>query len=353
MPVIPNLNLIFIHIPKTGGSSINEFFNLSNIREQGSITGKFLCERKLPGHVRGTYGKDIVYTTHNLKTMLSKGDFIRIGRFLYQVHSDKALKSNKIHLACVDDADAIMKGNLAKKDAIFLGGNGKMPIYKKLVSDIYGNKIIPSKFHWGWIVTKSRDQRPLKEVYGLGIVREKGLPALELDHVSLLYIRNRLTPKQYNNYFKFCFVRNPYDRIVSEYFWKIKDNDFRLGINCKSISFRDFVNLLSKKFDFLLQLPHNEVSHFLPQYLFVCDENDELLVDYVAKYEDGLESGLKKLFDAMRIPYNQDFKLPKNNTTRHKRKKFTEYYDEETKEIIYNLYKKDFDVFGYSKEFTD
>jgi len=55
----------------------------------------------------------------------------------------------------------------------------------------------------------------------------------------------------------------------------------------------------------------------------------------------------------MRIPYNPDFKLPKNNTTRSKRKKYTEYYDEETKEIIYNLYKKDFDVFGYSKEFTD
>ena len=86
MPIIPNLNLIFIHIPKTGGSSINEYFQLARMREQNSVLGNFLCERKLPGAVKGEYGKNFVHTSVDLRPYISKGDFIRIGPLLYQVH---------------------------------------------------------------------------------------------------------------------------------------------------------------------------------------------------------------------------------------------------------------------------
>ena len=355
MPIYPHLNLIFIHIPKTGGSSINDYFNLKKIMDANSITGNNISEQKLPGYIRGHSGKSFVTCSENLKDYLSKGDFIRIGNFVYQVHSKKEMRNNRIYLAGVDDAYNLMNGNIATQEVGFLGNNGKHKIWKKLVSDKLGNKIIPSKFHWGWIVTKtnnSNGNKRLKQVRADGTVIENGSPALELDHVSIKYIQSRINRPTFNNMFKFCFVRNPYDRLVSEYFWKIKDNDTRLGLNCANIDFRTFILRLENKFDYLLELPHHEVSHFLPQHMFVCNTQDELMVDFVWKYEDGLETGLKTLLEELNYNDVENISLPKNNVTRHKRKKYTEYYDEETKNIVYNLYKKDFDIFGYDSEFS-
>jgi hypothetical protein len=319
--------------------------------DHNSFKGNFVCEQKLPGFIHGNNGKPFIKTTNNLKPYLSKGDYIRINNFVYQIHSKKELSRNRIFLAGVDNADNLMKGNIAKQSVAFLGNNGKYKIWKKLVSDQNGNKIIPSKYHWGWIITKTKQGKHLKQVRSDGTIIENGSSALELDHISISYIKSRIDNRYYNQLFKFCFVRNPYDRLVSEYFWKIKDNDLRLGINCKNMSFKSFVYQLSLKFNKLLDYPHNEVSHFLPQYLFVCDENGELLVDLVKKYEDGLEEGLQQLFYELGYNDYDNINLPKSNVTRNNRKKYTEYYDEQTKDIVYDLYRNDFEIFGYDKDF--
>ena len=350
MPIYPHLNLIFIHIPKTGGSSINEYFNLKKIIDSKSVKGDFICERQLPGFVRGERGRQFVHTSTDLRKFLSKGDYIRIGDYIYQVHSQRGLGPKKIFLAYVTNADNLMKGTIATRNGVFLGNNGKHKIYKKLVSDPAGNKIIPSIYHWGWIVTKTKTGQNLKQVYDRNIIRERGNPSLELDHLSLLYIKSRINPDLYLSYFKFCFVRNPYDRLVSEYFWKIKDNDLRLGIDCRKVTFKAFVYYLRERFPVILSLPHYEVSHFLPQYLFVCDESKKLIVDMVFKYENGLDNEFILLLEMMGKEVPPNFNLPNNNTTRSKRKKYTEYYDKETQDIVYSLYEDDFKLFDYPYE---
>ena len=134
MPIIPNYNLIFIHIPKTGGSSVNDYFNLARLREQNSVLGNFICEQKLPGVVKGEYGKPFVWTSHDLRPYVSKGDFIRIGNLLYQIHAKKPLLARKLHLASIDNAGNIMRGTIAETDGVFIGNNDKHSVYKKLVS---------------------------------------------------------------------------------------------------------------------------------------------------------------------------------------------------------------------------
>lgn len=350
MPIIPNLNIIFIHIPKTGGSSINEFFKLSNIRDKHSIVGNFLCENKLPGVIYGEYGKPFVYSSQDLRKYINKGDFIRIGDFLYQIHSEKPLLPKKIHLACIDNAKSIMQGNIAKQSAIYFGKTSKpMLIHKKLVSDTSSKKIIPSKFHWGWITTHTKNGKNLIQIFE-NSKKQSGKPAIELDHVSILYIKSRIPNNIYNNMFKFCVVRNPYSRLVSEYFWKIKDDDIRFDIDCKRLSFTQFIKVLNLKFPKLLKQPHAEVSHYLPQYMFICDKDNNLLVDYVAKLENGLEFALKNVFQKIGLKTTKPIKLVKSNTTKTRRKHYSEYYTPETQNIVYNLYKRDFEIFGYSRE---
>jgi Sulfotransferase family len=80
-----------------------------------------------------------------------------------------------------------------------------------------------------------------------------------------------LSPEEFEGYFKFSFVRNPWDSIISEY--KYRGYPVRL----------DFKTYLFK------HLPEpgftDTYCHILPQYDFLFDERGTLLVDFVGKYE--------------------------------------------------------------------
>jgi hypothetical protein len=107
---------------------------------------------------------------------------------------------------------------------------------------------------------------------------------------------------------------------------------------------------LKRRFQIILSQPQAEVSHYLPQYLFVCDEYGNLAVDIVAKFEDGLENGLQQVFSMSGRPQPLNLKLPKSNSTKSSRDHYSSYYTPETRDIVYRLYQKDFELFHYPKE---
>jgi hypothetical protein len=141
------------------------------------------------------------------------------------------------------------------------------------------------------------------------------------------------------DYFSFAIVRNPWDRLLSEYMYKKKYYDMRL-INANKLSFRDFVykvqDILSKN------NPHLMISHFIPQYKFIYDENDNLQVDYVGKFEN-----LKEEITKLSNKYNIGFYINlQKKETNHKH--YSEYYDDDTRAIIADIYSKDIELFGYT-----
>ncbi|WP_179018577.1 sulfotransferase family 2 domain-containing protein [Winogradskyella forsetii] len=103
-----------------------------------------------------------------------------------------------------------------------------------------------------------------------------------LQHVSLeqLLELNLLTKYEVDNFFKFSFVRNPWDRAVSGYNWQKK-------VLKKKITFREYLILCNKHFKINKdkKLINLENCHFVPQSWFVFDKNDCLMVDFVGKYE--------------------------------------------------------------------
>jgi hypothetical protein len=154
-------------------------------------------------------------------------------------------------------------------------------------------------------------------------------------HHLMAYELKLMIPYVYKRYYKFSIVRNPYDRLLSEYYWNPSHNlGYKYGKSKKH--FLENVSKIVKKKRYFDNI-YND--HFIPQFLFLYNKN-KLLVDQLFKYEDlkWVSFYLKKKLNIKReFPY-----LNKSNIKK-------EDWNEEEKELIYNLYKNDFVYFGYNK----
>ena len=149
--------------------------------------------------------------------------------------------------------------------------------------------------------------------------------------IELKMILKDLYPK----YYKFSFVRNPYDRLISEYFWcRIKDVGHKF--NKTFDEFLDYVEDVIKNKKFFKPI---ENDHFIPQYSFLFF-NNKLLVNNIFKYED-IETVAPLIKKRLKIKTTLQHlnKSVKNEIT----------LTQEQKDIIYNLYKIDFETFNYEK----
>ena len=75
--------------------------------------------------------------------------------------------------------------------------------------------------------------------------------------------------------------------------------------------------------------------------------NGKSVCDYFIRFEY-LKEDLNTLCKKLKIDSYDLSLLPKHKSTQRKNKKHcSEYYDNETKNIVYNKHKKEFELFGY------
>jgi hypothetical protein len=141
----------------------------------------------------------------------------------------------------------------------------------------------------------------------------------------------------FNLYYKFSIVRNPYDRLLSEYYWTpIPEAGYKSGKT--KFEFLNYVTDVVKNNKYFDNI-YND--HFIPQYLFIY-QGKKLLVDQLFKYED-LEWIIQYLKKKLQLEGN----FPHLNKTKSYIKK--EDWNDKQKERIYKLYKNDFIIFNYTK----
>lgn len=180
-----------------------------------------------------------------------------------------------------------------------------------------------------------KEEVPLSDtVYGIRSLRlsfenEEKLPLYPpsssnpyYNHMCIKEIQNRLGDEQTNRYFKFCVVRNPYDKIVS-YYKMMRKYYFYVE------SFETFCETDPKTTDDFTRYSLGKTP----------------VMDFYIRFEY-LHDDLKTVCQLLDVPYDEQY-LPHYKKTRSNEKSYRSFYNEKTKKIIYQRHKKEFDQFGY------
>ncbi|KLK93393.1 hypothetical protein AA309_08650 [Microvirga vignae] len=130
--------------------------------------------------------------------------------------------------------------------------------------------------------------------------------------------------------YSFAVVRNPYERIMSEY-------KYRIGSKKQTLftpSFRRWVRRCFAEYEKNSYLLSN---HIRPQTDFLTPDVE------IFKLEDGFTPVEQRLQDVLGVSLVE--KIPHTNKSGDRPIEI----DSETMDLIYNFYRKDFDAFGYPR----
>lgn len=128
---------------------------------------------------------------------------------------------------------------------------------------------------------------------------------------------------EWQNYFKFAVVRNPWDVLVSAFFYLQRWN----RINNEITNFDQFIKLEN-----IATL--NDWDNY--------SDNEGPVVDKILFYER-LHEDLKTI----PIPYNGEILTTFKKSDTRLNKNYREFYTAETKEKVYNIFRKTIDYFDY------
>lgn len=154
----------------------------------------------------------------------------------------------------------------------------------------------------------------------------------ELDHLDY-YDLKKFTPEPvFKDYNKFAIIRDPVDRLYSD-FGRIKlRNDKRL-FNTENMNFDEFVEEIAKIFENgLNKLGHFKRSHLIPQINYVPDNDDVEILKF-----ENLSSDWDKFCKGHKL---NNLKLPHKN----KSNKSKPVISAHTKSIIEEIYRDDYNL---------
>jgi len=159
------------------------------------------------------------------------------------------------------------------------------------------------------------------------------------DHTPASRMRTLLGSELWDRLFTFSIVRNPWSRQLSFYHWARNNGFF------KQMTFRDFVLELNKQFEtgqsrFIWHGPYFGSA----DYLF--DSDGRQLVQCIIRFEDR-EAGLAEVAKRLHLPsLGQRHQNKQTPADSH----YADAYDDETRQLIAKIYRRDLDLFGYRFE---
>ena len=161
-------------------------------------------------------------------------------------------------------------------------------------------------------------------------LKYESLSKINHGHISCIQAREALGEQVWNNYFKFTFVRNPWDRYIS----------FCSFIHRENPKFQKTPELFLRR---MIDKPEiRQRILFRPQVELICDNNNIPLVDFIGKYEN-LQEDYDKICKKIGVSSQV---LEQLNASNHK--PFREYYNDSLFQKVNEFYNLDISTFNYT-----
>jgi hypothetical protein len=155
-------------------------------------------------------------------------------------------------------------------------------------------------------------------------------------HAKARDVQKELPESIFKTFYKFAFVRNPWDLQVSMYHFLLREPGAPRHAEVKALgSFDAFVEWVVATPD-----PYPKGITKL-QSDMITDSQGNLLLDFVGHYET-LHEDFAQVCRTLRI----DAALPHLNQSKHH--DYRLYYDERTRKMIEQHFQKDIELFGYT-----
>ncbi len=162
------------------------------------------------------------------------------------------------------------------------------------------------------------------------------IPSIHLlKEQSALELRSKIDPSQYESYFKFAMIRNPWEWMVSDFSYRQQNTLATDHTIVNKMTFEEFVkwklHVRKQQVDFL---NHGLSSQF-------TDENGQIIVDHVGRFENFNEEFnffCKKVGIKSTIPHLNSSKFDN----------YQSFYNQETRDLVKEHFALDIKKFGYS-----
>ena len=153
---------------------------------------------------------------------------------------------------------------------------------------------------------------------------------------------------RYDGYFKFAFVRNPWDRLVSCYLQKLGPGRRRrapLGRTQSGDKLREGMHF-SEFATAVCEIPDTEANpHFRSQHIVLYGGTDSLLPDFIGRFEN-LQEDFARVTAKIGAP---DLKLPHLTPSLSRdNRSYRDFYDERLAKMVNERYQRDIELFDYS-----
>lgn len=168
------------------------------------------------------------------------------------------------------------------------------------------------------------------ETKDLSVIHKAGyrrLFGIDPPHARAEQVKKRW-PKVWEQSFKFCFVRNPYEQAVSSWLFQVR----RTG---QKYSFSQYLTWADwEEETWLMPSP---VSNWQ-----IYTIGDKVVVDFVGRYER-LAEDMAEVYRAIGLPSE-----PLPEAKRADRYDYRDYYTENDKRLASRVFEKEIDTFGYA-----
>lgn len=140
-----------------------------------------------------------------------------------------------------------------------------------------------------------------------------------------------VTREQYEEYYKFTIIRNPWERAYSWYENMVRDKRHhqKYGVTA-DLTFKDFLR------------DHAGVGLLKPQTWWLKSLDGSIKFDQIGRFET-LQEDFRRACEAMGIPHIQLPHILQGATENHK-----QHYDDESFEVILRIYKEEIELFSFN-----